>query len=180
MEMNDILSRMESAVRFTPTCSIRFLADELRRYGIKTKKQDDRGKTVFYQSAHIVMQYQPTTDTVSTPELALVSFKDLFKFIGKNEEGVDDNDIVRVFVIADKLERRNCLKITGLAKQIVTENEELDLPDIYVNLNHIHNKDKDKENISYRSKFSTNKMYVGENGDRLIGASDYFVLINGV
>ena len=71
-------------------------------------------------------------------------------------------------------------KIPELTAIIITRNEELDLPNIYVNLNHIHNKDKDKENISYRSKFSTNKMYVGENGGRLIGASDYFVLINGV
>ena len=119
-EVNDCFSQMESAVRFKPTSSIRFIAEELRRYGIKTIKKNDKDKTVFYQSSHIVMTYDQTSDTgVRYPSYALVSFKDLFKLIGKNEEGVDEQDRVRVWVIAEKMEKRNCINIIGTSSSLL-------------------------------------------------------------
>jgi len=176
--MNDVLSQMESVVRFTPSASIRFVAEELRRYGIKTNKKNEKGKTLFYQSAHIVQVFdQPGDNDVVYPSYALVSFKDLFKIIGKNDDGVDDQDIVRVWVIAEKLEKRRIVQITGTAKQKLDQEDKPKLPDVYANLHHIHRNDQDRENYSYKSKFATNKAYKTTDGHTLIGVADYFVLV---
>lgn len=177
MRLDDKFTSMESAVRFKPTSSIRFIAEELRRYGIKTNQKNDKEKTVFFQSAHIVMSFDQEADGgIFYPSYALVSFKDLFKLIGKNDAGVDDQDRVRVWVIAEKLEKRSCIKITGTASESLEEGQDPVLPDIYVNLAHIHRNDEQKENISYKSKFATNKSYSCEVGT-LVGVSDYFVIV---
>jgi hypothetical protein len=175
--MQDNLTNLESIIRFKPTSSIRFIAEELRRYGIKTNKTNDRGKTLFYQSAHIIQTFdQPSENGVMYPSYALVSFKDLFKMIGKNDEGVDDQDIVRVWVIASKLEKRRMLEITGTNNTVLDSQESPVLPDVYANLHHIHRSDSERENYDYRSKFATNKSYKTVDGQTLYGVSDFFVL----
>lgn len=176
--MNDILGQMDSAVRFNPSASIRFVAEELRRYGIKTNKKNEKGKTLFYQSAHLIQAFdQEANNGVSYPSYALVSFKDLFKIIGKNDDGVDDQDVVRVWVIAEKLEKRRIIEITGTSSQPnLKEDAKPKLPDVYANLHHIHRNDEERDSYSYKSKFATNKMYQTNLGKSLIGVSDYFVL----
>jgi len=111
------------------------------------------------------------------PSYALVSFKDLFKLIGKNNDGVDDQDIVRVWVIAEKLEKRKIIQITGTCKGELGEEDNPTLPDVYANLHHIHRNDEEKENYSYKSKFATNKAYKTTDGRLLLGVSDHFVLV---
>jgi len=176
--MNDALSQMESVVRFAPTSSIRFVAEELRRYGIKTNKTNEKGKTLFYQSAHIVQMFDKTGDNdVLYPSYALVSFKDLFKLIGKNSDGVDDQDIVRVWVIAEKLEKRKMVQITGTATQELTDKEDPKLPDVYANLHHIHRNDDERDSYSYKSKFATNKAYKTTDDRTLLGVADFFVMV---
>jgi len=176
--MDDTLSNLESVVRFTPSSSIRFVAEELRRYGIKTNKKNEKGKTLFYQSAHIIQVFDKESDNdVLYPSYALVSFKDLFKLIGKNEAGVDDQDVVRVWVIAEKLEKRKIVQIIGTAKENLGEDDKPTLPDCYANLHHIHRNDEERENYSYKSKFATNKAYKTTDGKTLLGVSDHFVLV---
>jgi hypothetical protein len=176
--MEDTLSTMESVVRFTPTSSIRFVAEELRRYGIKTNKKNESGKTIFYQSSHIVQVFdQPSENGVSYPSYALVSFKDLFKLIGKNDEGVDSQDVVRVWVIAEKLEKRRIIQITGTAKKALSEKEEPSRPDVYATLHHVHRNDKDMDDYIFKSKFATNKAYETVTKQKLLGVSDFFVLV---
>jgi len=175
--MNDLFSQMESAVRFTPSSSIRFVAEELRRYGIKTNKKNEKGKVLFYQSAHIVQVFDKKAENgVIYPSYALVSFKDLFKIIGKNDDGVDNQDIVRVWVIAEKLEKRRIIQIEGTSNKVLGENEKPQLPDTYANLHHVHRNDQDKESYSYKSKFATNKAYSTVTGGNLLGVADFFVL----
>jgi hypothetical protein len=168
---------MESVVRFEPNVSIRFLAEELRRYGIKTNSKNDRGKTIFYQSAHIVMTFDKAGDGgLVYPSYTLVSFKDLFKIIGKNPNGVDDQDIVRVWYIAEKLEKRRILTIQGTGTKLLGEDDRPDLPDVYANLHHIHRNDLERDSYVYKSKFATNKAYKTKCGTSLIGVADYFLL----
>lgn len=176
-KINDQFSCMESAVRIEPNVSIRFLAEELRRYGIKTNSQNDRGKTVFFQSAHIVMSYnKPGDDGLVYPSLAIVSFKDLFKIIGKNDKGVDDQDIVRVWYIAEKLEKRRILTIQGTGTELLGEDDRPNLPDVYANLHHIHRNDLERDSYIYKSKFASNKAYKTTDGSPMIGVADYFIL----
>jgi len=175
--INDQFSVMESVVRFEPTVSIRFLAEELRRYGIKTNNKNDKDKTIFFQSAHIVMTYdKSSTDGLVYPTYTMVSFKDLFKLIGKNDSGVDDQDIVRVWYIAEKLEKRRILNIQGTATEILEENDRPNLPDVYANLHHIHRNDLERDDYVYKSKFATNKAYSTSIGKTLIGVADFFIL----
>lgn len=176
--VNDVLSTMRSTVRFEPTSNIRFIAEELRRYGIKTNQKNEKGKVVFYQSAHIVMVYDKIEAEAVTPRYALVSFKDLFKLIGKNQEGVDNQDIVRVWEIGHKLEKRSIIEIKGTAANLLDKEEEpKDIPDTYANLCHIYRNDDKGEEITYKSKFATNKSYKTTDGKTLLGVSDFFVLI---
>ncbi len=183
----DMFSELESVVRIEPTVNIRFLAEELRRYGIKTNSQNDKGKTVFFQSAHIIMMYGSDIytggDCITHPIYGLVSFKDLFTLIGKNDHGVDDQDIVRVWNIADKLEKRRMVRIKGTARELLGEGEQPTLPDVYANLHHIHRHDEHKDSYVYKSKFATNKRYEIMTPDKefskydhLTGVSDFFIL----
>lgn len=175
--VNDRFTKLRSAVRFEPTSNIRFIAEEIRRYGIKTNQKNDKGKVVFYQSAHIVMEYDKVESESTTPRYALVSFKDLFNLIGKNDGGVDDQDIVRVWEIAHKLEKRSIIEIKGTAGNLLSKDEEpTDIPDTYANLCHIYRNDDKSEDITYKSKFATNKLYKTIDGGKLIGVSDFFVL----
>jgi hypothetical protein len=175
--INDQFSCMESAVRFEPTVSIRFLAEELRRYGIKTNTKNDKGKTVFFQSAHIVLTYNKNgEDGLVYPSYSLVSFKDLFKIIGKNDDGCDDQDIVRVWYICEKLEKRRILQIQGTGTELLGEDDRPNLPDVYANLHHIHRNDIERDSYIYKSKFATNKAYTTTDGKTLIGIADYFLL----
>jgi len=178
-EINDVFSGLESLVRFDPTVSVRFLAEEIRRYGIKTNSTNDKGKTLFFQSAHIIMTYntEPKEDGVIYPSYGLVSFKDLFKLIGKNDNGVDDQDIVRTWYIADKLEKRRILTITGTAKEELGQEDSAALPDVYANLHHIYRNDAEKDNYVFKSKFATNKMYTMVDGSKLICVADYFLVV---
>ena len=178
-EISDVLSQMESVIRFNPTTSIRFVAEELRRYGIKTNKKNEKEKTLFYQSAHIIQTFDQVGDNgVVYPSYALVSFKDLFKIIGKNDSGVDDQDVVRVWVIAEKLEKRRIIQITGTCNQVLDSEDRPDsLPSTFANLHHIHRNDKERENYSYKSKFATNKSYQTTDGHNLLGVADFFVLV---
>jgi hypothetical protein len=177
-DLQATLKSMESIVYFQPTASIRFIAEELRRYGIKTNQTNSRGDTVFYQSAHLLQTYdREGEDNVNYCNYALVSFKDLFHIIGKNSDGVDDLDIVRVWVIAEKLEKREIIKILGTVDGPLEPNTRPDLPDVYAPLHHVHRKDEENEKFSYKSKFATNKMYKLDNGNRLYGVSDHFVLV---
>lgn len=176
-EINDRFTKMRSAVRFEPTSNIRFIAEELRRYGIKTNQKNDKGKIVFYQSAHIVAEYDQTDAEALMPRYALVSFKDLFKLIGKNNDGVDDQDVVRVWEIAHKLEKRSIIEIRGTAANLLAKDEEpTDIPDTYANLCHIYRNDDKTEDITYKSKFASNKLYKTVDGGKLIGISDFFIL----
>lgn len=176
--VNDAFSAMRSAVRFEPTSNIRFVAEELRRYGIKTNQKNEKGKVVFFQSAHIVMIYDKVEAEAITPRYSLVSFKDLFQLIGKNESGVDNQDIVRVWEIAHKLEKRSIVEIKGTAGALLDKEEEpTDIPDTYANLCHIYRNDDKGEEITYKSKFATNKSYKTTTGKTLLGVSDFFVLI---
>jgi len=181
--MNDSLTQLESVVRFTPSASIRFISEELRRYGIKSNKKNEMDKTVFFQSAHIIQIFDrvevdsDTKKEVRYPSYALVSFKDLFKLIGKNDEGVDAQDIVRVWVIAHKLEKRKMINIVGTATQTLDADANPDLPDVYANLHHIHRSDADIEKYSYKSKFASNKAYKTTDGKTLLGVSDFFVIV---
>lgn len=175
--INDQFSVIGSVVRFEPTVSIRFLAEELRRYGIKTNSTNDKGKTIFYQSAHLVLSYDDQGDDgLIYPRYTLASFKDLFKIIGKNDEGADEQDIVRTWYIAEKLEKRSMLRILGTNNESIGEDDKPNLPDVYANLHHIHRNDKDRENYIYKSKFSTNKAYKTTTGQILTGVADYFIL----
>jgi len=138
-EVNDVFSGMDSLVRFEPSVSIRFLAEEIRRYGIKTNSTNDKGKTIFYQSSHIIMKYdQESDDGIVYPSFALVSFKDLFKIIGKNDQGVDDQDILRVWKIAEKLENRRMINIQGVATELLDSDDKPDLPNVSANVHHIY------------------------------------------
>lgn len=177
--MDDIFTKMESSVRIEPVTNVRFLVEELRRYGIKTNKKNERGKTLFYQSSHLVQIFDKPSSSngVVYPSFALVSFKDLFKIIGKNDEGVDAQDIVRVWVIAEKLEKRKIVNIKGTSTQELKSGEEPVLPDVYANLHHIHRDDQNIKNYSYRSKFASNKQYETIYGSKLFGISDYFVVV---
>lgn len=180
MESNvqETLNSMESIVYFQPTASIRFIADELRRYGIKTNQTNSRDATIFYQSAHLLQTFdREGEDNINYANYALVSFKDLFHIIGKNEDGVDDMDIVRVWVIAEKLEKREIIKITGTNEGPLEDNIRPKLPDVYAPLHHVHRKDEENEKFAYKAKFATNKMYKLDNGNRLYGVSDHFVLV---
>ena len=182
--VNDIFANFRSAVRFEPTSNIRFIAEELRRYGIKTNQKNDKGKIVFYQSAHIVINYtleDKNEEGVSIPRYALVSFKDLFKIIGKNPDGVDDQDIVRVWEIGHKLEKRSIIEIKGTSSTLLDKDEEpTDIPNTYANLCHIYRNEKNDENgadIVYKSKFATNKLYKITDGKILMGVSDFFIIL---
>jgi hypothetical protein len=176
--INDFFTPMRSAVRFEPTSNIRFLAEELRRYGIKTNQKNDKGKVVFFQSAHIIMIYDMIEAESITPRYALVSFKDLFNLIGKNDSGVDDQDIVRVWEIAHKLEKRSIIEIKGTSGTLLEKEEEpTDIPDTYANLCHIYRNDDKSEDITFKSKFATNKSYKTNSGKTLLGVSDFFVII---
>jgi len=175
--INDQFSLMESVVRFTPTVSIRFLAEELRRYGIKTNKTNDKGKVIFFQNAHIVMSYnQPSDEGISYPSYGIVSFKDLFKVIGKNENGVDEQDIVRVWYIAEKLEKRRMLNIVGTAQSDLSDDEKPALPNVYANLHHIHRNDLERDSYIYKSKFASNKSYQTIMKTNMLAVADYFIL----
>jgi hypothetical protein len=173
--VNDLFSSFRSAVRFEPRTNIRFIAEELRRYGIKTNKTDDKGKTIFYQSVHICVSYNNPSTEAYLPSYVLVNFKDLFTAIGKSE-GVDDQDIVRTFEIASKLEKRSIIEITGTSSVLLDKEEEPELPNIFANFTHIYKNDEEKENIVYKAKFATNKLYTTINGYKLIGVSDFFIL----
>jgi len=177
--MNDVFSTMESIVRVDPQTNVRFLAEELRRYGIKTNKKNERGKILFYQSAHLIQTFNVESKSSAAvyPSYAIVSFKDLFKLIGKNDEGVDGQDIVRVWVIAEKLEKRKIVTITGTATQTLGKDDEPVLPNVYANLHHIHRNDEHFGDYSYRSKFASNKQYETVDGHKLLGVSDHFVVI---
>ena len=177
--INDVFSTMASVVRFKPTVNLRFLVEELRRYGIKTNNQNDQGKTLFFQSAHLIQSFNVEDENnqeYSYPSYALVSFKDLFKIIGKNPDGVDEQDIVRVWVIAEKLEKRRMIEITGTSKESLGPNEDPDIPSKYANLHHIHRNNPKRDEFIYKSKFATNKKYITQDGHALIGVSDFFVL----
>lgn len=176
--VNDMFTPLRSIVRFNATSNIRFVAEELRRYGIKTNQKNDKGKVVFFQSAHIICSFTGKSETpdVLEPIYALVSFKDLFKSIGKNDAGADDQDIVRVWEIAHKLEKRSMLEIQGTAAELLDKDEEPEIPDVYANICHIHRNDEAKDNIVYRAKFATNKSYKTTTGQTLTGISDFFIL----
>ena len=176
--IGDSLTRFDSAVRFVPTSNIRFIAEELRRYGIKTNKESN-GKTVFYQSCHIVAKPRHDVDEEGTSNLdyALVSFLDLFQAIGKNDKGVEDMDIVRTWVIASKLEKRKMVEIVGTCDTLLASEEEPELPDLYAGLHHIHRNADDREDYKYSSKFATNKTYSMPEGGKLIGISDFFLVV---
>jgi hypothetical protein len=174
--INDLFSTIRSTVRFNLTANIRFLAEELRRYGIKTNQKTEKDKTIFFQSAHILLKYPEAAEESQSPELTLVSFKDLFKLIGKNEGGVDDQDIVRVWEIASKLEKRSIIEITGTASELLEKDEEPNIPDVYANLCHIHRNDEHADNYVYKSKFATGKVYKTTDNKKLIGVSDFFII----
>jgi hypothetical protein len=172
---NDKLSNMKSAVRFEFTSSLRFIADELRRYGVKTKQKNNNDLTIFFQSAHVVCDFintKPASDdegmSVVYPTYALVSFKDLFKIIGKNPEGADTTDIDRVAEIAELLEDRNMIRILDELPQPTTNR---------ASVTHIYSKDKDIDKYTFKSKFASNKMYETNIGCRLIGMVDFFALV---
>lgn len=176
-EVFDEFSTMKSTVRFEPTASIKAIAEELRRYGIKTNYQDS-GKTPFYQSAHIICRFsEPHGEEAGRPEFSIVSFKDLFHIVGKNPDGADDQDVVRVWFIAEKLENRSMIRIIGTSNQILKSEDRPELPDVYANLHHIHKKDENLKNYSFKSKFSSNKMYQTTMSSKLICIGDYFVLV---
>ena len=178
-EIYDEFSIMSSLVRIEPTSNIRFIAEELRRYGIKTNNKNDRDKTIFFQSAHLISKFvEPSdNDEPSKPELGIVGFKDLFHIIGKNENGVDDQDIVRVWYICEKLEKRKMIKIIGTSNHMMSPDENPELPDVYANLHHIHRNDKEIDSYVYKSKFATNKAYKTNTGRNLYGISDFFALV---
>lgn len=178
--VDDTLSVMRSTVRFNPTSNIRFIAEELRRYGIKTNQKNEKGKIVFYQSAHIIATFDstPSEEGVVVPSFALVSFKDLFQLIGKNDGGVADEDIVRVWEIAEKMEERSMIEITGTQKEMLAKDDKPDVPDIFANFCHIYRNDKSAEDYTFKSKFATNKEYKTQYKTRLIGISDYFLLLS--
>jgi hypothetical protein len=176
--VSDVFTTFRSAVRFEPKSNLRFIAEELRRYGIKTNQKNDKGKVVFYQSVHIIVSYelnQPQEEGVILPAYALVNFKDLFTAINK-ADGVDDQDIVRTFEIASKLEKRSIIDITGTAAELLDKDEEPNIPDIFANFAHVYKNDEEKGDIVYKSKFATNKAYNTRNGKKLLGVSDFFVL----
>jgi len=180
-QINDQFSNMKSLIRFEPTASIRFVAEELRRYGIKTNIQNDKGKTVFFQSAHIVVSYlKNEEDGLMYPSYGLVGFKDLFHIIGKNVDGVCDQDIVRVWCIAEKLESRRIIQITGTADEALDEDNRPKLPHVYANLHHIHRNEKNRDSFIYKSKFASNKLYTTIDGSNLIGIADYFLLSENI
>jgi hypothetical protein len=171
--ITDDFSQLKSAVRFKPTTNIRFIAEELRRYGIKTNQKTKKDSTIFYQSAHIICHFFPDENTKSEnefiePKFSLVSFKDLFKLIGKNKEGSDDQDIVRVWEIASRLEERSIIDIQGTASEILDKDEDGKLPKVFANLDHVHKKDDIEKNISYQSKFASNKKYKTIFGSSLV------------
>lgn len=175
----DSFNGFKSAVRFEPTSNIRFIAEELRRYGIKTNKESN-GKTVFYQSCHIIAK--PKTDVCDEGtaglDYALVSFLDLFHAIGKNEKGPEGVDLVRTWVIATKLEKRKMVDITGMCDRFLEDHEDPELPDIYAGLHHVHRNAEDRENYKYSSKFASNKVYLLPNQEnRLIGVADFFLVV---
>jgi len=174
-EIQDNFSMMDSAVRFTPISNLRFIAEELRRYGIKTNKVNNKDKTVFFQSAHIVADFNKDADGIVYPSYSLVSFKDLFKVIGKNPEGVDEQDIVRIWVIAEKLEKRRIIEIKGTSKELLGKEDTPNIPDVYANLHHVHRGEESKVSYIYKSKFATNKSYPTDNGT-LTGIGDYFII----
>lgn len=181
--IDDQYSSMNSVVRFEPNVNIRFLAEELRRYGIKTNSKNEKGKTVFFQSSHIIMSYdQPDTYDANNcllPSMCLVSFKDLFKLIGKNDAGADDQDIVRTWYIAEKLEKRRMITITGVKDKTLDGDDKPDLPDVYANMHHIHRNDTSIDSFVYKSKFATNKRYSIDCGySSLMGVSDFFIMGN--
>lgn len=174
----DVFTDFKSAVRFEPKTNIRFLADELRRYGIKSNQKNEKGKTIFYQSVHIIVSFEinkPDEEGTILPSFALVNFKDLFTSIGK-ASGVDDQDIVRTFEIASKLEERSILEIKGTSSTLLEKDEDPNIPDIFANFTHIYKNDEEKENISYKSKFATNKAYTMKTGKKILGLADYFVI----
>jgi hypothetical protein len=176
--IDDVFSIMQSSVRFEPTASFRFISDEIRRYGIKTNQTNDRGQTIFYQSAHIIATYDRDNGETVAPRFALVGFKDLFKLIGKNAEGADKQDISRVWKIANKLESRDIISILGTAKEILDDDEAPDEADsVFANLCYIHQKDDKSKEMTYKSKFATNKAYKTVNGKMLYGIADYFLIV---
>jgi hypothetical protein len=178
-EIYDEFSIMASLVRIEPTSNVRFIAEELRRYGIRTNNKNEKDKTIFYQSAHLIAKFDNPSESEETgkPEFGIVGFKDLFHIIGKNDDGVDDQDIVRVWHIADKLEKRKMVKILGTSNHALQPDENPNLPDVFANLHHIHRNDNDINNYIYKSKFATNKSYNTNTGRNLYGISDFFVLV---
>jgi hypothetical protein len=174
-KINDVFSHMKSAVRINPLSNVRFIADELRHYGIKTNKTNNRDKVIFYQSSHLVATYNKERDGLIFPSFAIVSFKDLFHLIGKNPEGVDEQDIVRVWVISEKMEKRKILEIQGTSDKLLDKEESPDHPDIYVNLDYANTR-RDDIQYSFKSKFATNKLYTSEYCEELIGIGDCFII----
>jgi len=114
-------------------------------------------------------------DGIVYPAYTLVSFKDLFKLIGKNDKGADDQDVVRVWYIAEKLEKRRCLQILGTSSELLDESDRPNLPEVYANLHHIHRNDSEKDSYVYKSKFATNKAYRTNSG-WMTSVADYFIL----
>lgn len=148
---------LKSAVKVKLTCNVDFLTGELQRYGIKTKKEV-KGKTVFYQSAHLIELYD-IDEVNSTPTYFLVSFKDMFKLVGKNDEGADEQDADRVYLIAQKLFDRGMVTI-----ETPRENKER----AFCNLVHIHRNAKDVNDFAYQSKFANGKMFAICNDDNTL------------
>ena len=173
-EVNDIFTSMRSLVRFKPICNLSFIAEEIRKYGIKTNKTNRSGKNIFFQSSHIVSKIDLDSEESTYPEFGLTSFIDLFNLIGKNEDGADDADITRVWVIAEKLESRRIIEITGTYNALITKEDKPEIPDLFVHLNYVNKNDEDK--TIFKSKFATNKVYNTKYGNKLLGIGDYFIL----
>ena len=174
--ISDRFSNMESAVRIKPISNVRLIVEKLRKYGIKTSKRNSNNKIIFYQSSHLVVNFRNENDEVSYPSYAIVSFKDLFKEIGKNPEGVDQQDIVRTWVIAERLENRRIVEIQGTSLELLGKEDTPNIPNVYANLHYVNHTEEQKNTHIFKSKFATNKMYSIPYGGSLCGIGDYFIL----
>lgn len=160
----NVVRELTSAIEVRLTCNIEFLLGELQRYGIKTKKEV-KGKTVFFQSAHLLEVFD-IDEPLNDPTYFLVSFKDLFTLVGRNDEGADEQDRNRVALIASKLVDRG---------MIITDQE---IKAEFSNLVHIHKNAKDVDDFIYQTKFSTNRCFPAIDGEyNLICSGKHYILV---
>lgn len=167
-EIVDSVKDLGSAVQVKPTCSVDFLTSELQRYGIKTrKKTGGKGKTIFYQSCHLLEVYDINVESTygAEPTYFLISFKDLFKMVNKNDEGAVGQDITRIHLIASKLQERGMVDIVAKNDQSKEDRNQ------FTNLIHISRNAPDSSKFSFQSKFISNRIVPAHGGEYSIVCS---------